>query len=161
MVDFFLVLMQPNTGDELQGIKKGIIELADALVINKADGDLKPFAEQARGHYQQALDLLNPGAGQGNVWQARVMTCSALMNDRIDHVWDMIQKYCQQSKAENVFDDKRAKQNIQWMEALFRQAMLSTLAAKAGFNELKNQLKQEIAMGKTTPLAAAQALMKM
>ncbi len=85
MVDFFLVLMQPNTGDELQGIKKGIIELADALVVNKADGDLKVFAEQARGHYQQALSLLS----HNDFWQPKVMTCSALSQTGIDQVWQI------------------------------------------------------------------------
>ncbi|MGH1439205.1 MAG: methylmalonyl Co-A mutase-associated GTPase MeaB [Cellvibrionaceae bacterium] len=171
MVDFFLVLMQPNTGDELQGIKKGIVELADALVINKADGELEPFAEQAKGHYQQALDLLKPNAASKSVgaektevtafWKSKVMTCSALMNRNIDTVWNMIQDYCQQSKAERAFENKRTQQNIEWMESLFRQAVLSSIAAKPGFNELKTQLKQDIGSGKITPLAAAKTLMNL
>lgn len=176
MVDFFLVLMQPNTGDELQGIKKGIIELADALVINKADGELEPFAEQAKGHYRQALDLLKPNVASKSVggestevegtekaafWKPKVMTCSALMNRNIDTVWNMIQDYCQQSKAERAFENKRTQQNIEWMESLFRQAILSSIAAKPGFNELKSQLKQDIGSGKITPLAAAKALMNL
>jgi LAO/AO transport system kinase len=160
MVDFFLVLMQPNAGDELQGIKKGIIELADALVINKADGDLEPFAEQARGHYQQALDLLRPRSGHGGKWKSTVMTCSALMDYRIDRVWDMIKECCQQAKDDNVFDVKRAQQNTQWMDSLFRHAILSNIMAKPGFNELKSELKQQVIAGKITPLAAAQKLVK-
>ncbi|MGK0369819.1 MAG: LAO/AO transport system kinase [Glaciecola sp.] len=160
MVDFFLVLMQPNAGDELQGIKKGIIELADALVINKADGDLEPFAEQARGHYQHALDLLRPSSGHGGKWKSTVMTCSALMNYRIDCVWDMIKECCQQAKADKVFDVKRAQQNSQWMDSLFRHAILSNMMAKPGFNQLQNELKKQVIEGKITPLAAAQKLMK-
>jgi LAO/AO transport system kinase len=158
MVDFFLVLMQPNTGDELQGIKKGIIELADALVINKADGDLAPFAEQAKGYYQQALNLLRPSSGHGDKWKSTVMTCSALMNKRIDTVWDMIKEYCQQAKTNKIFDLKRAEQNTQWMDSLFRHAILSNIMAKPGFNELKSELKQQVTEGKITPLAAAQKL---
>ena len=160
MVDFFLVLMQPNAGDELQGIKKGIIELADALVINKADGDLESFAEQARGHYQQALDLLRSSSGHGAKWKSKVMTCSALMNYRIDRVWDMIQECCQQAKTDKVFDVKRAQQNTQWMDSLFRHAILSDVMAKPGFNVLQRELKQQVTAGKITPLAAAQKLVK-
>jgi LAO/AO transport system kinase len=160
MVDFFLVLMQPNAGDELQGIKKGIIELADALVINKADGDLEPFAEQARGYYQQALDLLRPSSVHSTNWKSKVMTCSALKNYRIDSVWDMIQDCCRQAKIDKVFDVKRAQQNTHWMDSLFRQAILSNVMAKPGFNELKRELKQQVTEGKITPFIAAQKLVK-
>lgn len=164
MVDFFLVLMQPNTGDELQGIKKGIIELADALVINKADGDLEPFAEQAKGHYQQALNLLSPRSDQGNQsdqgnkWRSKVITCSALMNYGIDRVWVMIREYCLQAKANNGFNQKRNQQKLQWMESLLRHITLSSLEAKPGFGELKSELKQQVVAGQKTPLAAAQIL---
>jgi LAO/AO transport system kinase len=160
MVDFFLVLMQPNTGDELQGIKKGIIELADALVINKADGELEPFAEQARGYYQQALDLLSPSSGHGAKWQSKVMTCSALKNYRINCIWDMIQECCQQAKANDVFTVKRAEQNTQWMDSLFRHTILADVMAKPGFNELRSELKRQVIAGKITPLAAAQKLVR-
>lgn len=158
MVDFFLVLMQPNAGDELQGIKKGIIELADALVINKADGKLETFAEQARGHYQQALDLLSPTAHQERIWQSKVMTCSALHNLGIDRVWQMIQDYCQQMQAAGRFEAKRSQQNVEWMESLLHQAILSNLAAKPGFTDLKAKLKRQVELGQLTPLTAAQKL---
>lgn len=161
MVDFFLVLMQPNTGDELQGIKKGIIELADALVINKADGDLEAFAEEARGHYQQALNLLS----HNPLWSAKVMTCSALKSKRIDKVWEMVETYIEQMQAnrfdESSFEEKRARQNHQWMETLLRQAVLNRLEAKPGFAQLKEQLKQRVIKGDMTPLAAAQTLAEM
>src|SRR5690554_5541424 len=80
MVDFFLVLMLPNAGDELQGIKKGIMELADALVINKADGESMNYAEQTRRHYQNALHLLR----HTSFWTPQVLTCSALKNENIE-----------------------------------------------------------------------------
>ncbi len=154
MVDFFLVLMQPNAGDELQGIKKGIIELADALVINKADGDLAPFAQQAKGYYQQALNLV----AQAGFWQPKVLTCSALTQDKIDKVWQMIEDYSVQAKAANVFVEKRSEQNREWMESLFRQMIVSRVAAKEGFAELREQLQEQVVVGELTPLIAARRL---
>ena len=86
MVDFFLVLMLPNAGDELQGIKKGILELADSIVINKADGVSLNMAQQTKRHYLNAFQLVQHGA----FWQPKVVTCSALENENIADVWDML-----------------------------------------------------------------------
>lgn len=156
MVDFFLVLMQPSAGDELQGIKKGIIELADALVINKADGDLSPFAEQARGHYQQALDLLRAK----DFWQPKVSTCSALLNQGIDAVWQLVMDYCQEAKGNNRFVGKRAEQNTQWMESLLRQALINQLESREGFASLKQKMFKQVEAGELSPLSAAKNLVQ-
>ena len=86
MVDFFLVLMLPNAGDELQGIKRGIMELADALVINKADGESINLAQQTQTHYKSAFKLLS----HDSFWQPKVQTCSAMEKRAIDDVWSMI-----------------------------------------------------------------------
>jgi LAO/AO transport system kinase len=154
MVDFFLVLMQPNAGDELQGIKKGIVELADALVINKADGNLAPFAEQAKGYYQQALDLVT----HSGFWQPQVMTCSAAKSLNIDSVWNIVMDYCLQSRAADVFQEKRSQQNREWMNHLFLQMMMVQVSRRPGFEALKQQLQERVVSGRVTPMAAAQQL---
>ncbi|MFV0277351.1 MAG: methylmalonyl Co-A mutase-associated GTPase MeaB, partial [Parahaliea sp.] len=114
MVDFFMVLMLPGGGDELQGIKKGIVELADALVINKADGESSVLAKKTRQHYNSAMNLLR----HTSFWTPRVMTCSALQNDNIDTVWGMILDYQSQALEQNAFHAKRARQNRDWMRQL-------------------------------------------
>src|SRR5210317_1317711 len=117
MVDFFMVLMLPNAGDELQGIKKGIMELADALVINKADGDSVNLAKQTQSHYQSALHLLTPQS----FWQPSVLQCSALHSQGIAEVWQMISDHTSQAVAGGHFDAKRQAQNRQWMQALIQE----------------------------------------
>jgi LAO/AO transport system kinase len=154
MVDFFLVLMQPSAGDELQGIKKGIIELADALVINKADGELMPFAEQARGYYQQALNLV----AHTGFWQPKVMTCSSLEKTGINELWSMIQEFSREAIQAGHFESKRAQQNQQWFEHLFQQLLLAKTASRADFVKLQKDLQEKVILGKMTPLAAARQL---
>jgi LAO/AO transport system kinase len=103
---------------------------------------------------------LRPSSVHSTNWKSKVMTCSALKNYRIDSVWDMIQDCCRQAKIDKVFDVKRAQQNTQWMDSLFKHAVLSEVMAKPGFNELKNELKKQVIAGIITPLAAAQKLVK-
>jgi len=97
MVDFFMVLMLPNAGDELQGIKKGIVELADALVINKADGESVNLAAMTRKHYTAAMTLLK----HASHWAPRVMTCSAAEGVNIDEVWDMVREFERVAREEH------------------------------------------------------------
>ncbi len=151
MVDFFLVLMIPNAGDELQGIKKGIIELADALVINKADGGSVDLAKQTQRHYQNAFHLL----GSNSFWTPQVLTCSAINHHRIGEVWGMICHYRSDAVKEKTFEKKRSQQNIDWMKKL----MFEMLEMKLRQNpEITRQIPQQesmVASGKTTPYAAA------
>jgi len=109
MVDFFLLLMLAGAGDELQGIKRGIMEMADALIINKADGDNKPKAFQAQSQYRAALKLFPQTDSQ---WTVPVEVCSALENFAIDQVWDMILRYEAHTKANGYFERNRAEQLI-------------------------------------------------
>lgn len=154
MVDFFLVLLQPNAGDELQGIKKGIIELADAIVINKADGELKVFADQARTFYQQALDLLVINS----FWRPKVMTCSALHNRDIDVVWSMMMDYYHQANLQKAFDQKRQQQVHQWMEHLFQQLVNKHITGQRHYQQLKSKLEKQVLDQKMTPITAAERL---
>ena len=109
MVDFFLLLMLAGAGDELQGIKRGIMEMADALIINKADGDNKPKAIQAQSQYRAALKLFPQTDSQ---WTVPVEVCSALENFAIDKVWEMIRKYENHTKANGYFEKNRSEQLV-------------------------------------------------
>jgi len=154
MVDFFMVLMLPGGGDELQGIKKGILELADALVINKADGESANMAQLTRQQYSGAMSLLR----HNGFWTPRVMTCSALKLDNIDTVWDMISEYCEAATASNSFSKKRAEQNRQWMHQLVNQMLLLKLEQNAEVNAMLPQLEFDVENQRSTPYSAARAI---
>lgn len=154
MVDFFLVLMQPNAGDDLQGMKKGIMELANALVINKADGDGEIFARQAKRHYQTAIDLV---AHQG-FWSPKVMTCSARENKHIDAVWSMIEEFRAQALSCGEFDKERAIQNKAWMNTLFEELIELKLSAHSEYEKLRAELEEQVGKAEITPMLAAQKL---
>ncbi len=154
MVDFFLVLMQPNAGDDLQGIKKGIMELADALVINKADGDGEIFARQAKRFYKNAMDLV----AKGGFWSPRVMTCSARENIRIDAVWEMVEEYREAADKAGEFRLKRATQNKQWMEKLFMDLIERKMQTHPDYKTTRGELENQVIEGEITPLAGAQKI---
>jgi LAO/AO transport system kinase len=151
MVDFFMVLMLPGGGDELQGIKKGIMELADALVINKADGDSEKLAQMTRRQYTSAMNLLR----HTSFWTPRVMACSALEGVNIDAVWGMIQDYYFQAQENDAFGVKRAQQNRDWLHQLVNEMLLLRLQQNAGVRELMPQLERQVEEGALTAYAAA------
>lgn len=154
MVDFFMVLMLPNSGDELQGIKKGIMELADALVINKADGDSINLAQQTCIHYKSAMNLLrhNP------FWKPQVLTCSAQLKLGIDTVWEMISAYHSGASKNNAVKEKRTLQNKQWMQHLISELLERKLKQNKKIRQLKAELEQKVINGETTPYLAANRL---
>jgi LAO/AO transport system kinase len=115
MVDFFLLLMLAGAGDELQGIKKGIMEMADGIVITKADGDNKTACERARREYQNALHLFPPSA---HGWYPPVLTCSAIRNEGLQEIWDMIFEFEEMMKASGNFYEARKQQNVNWMHEI-------------------------------------------
>lgn len=154
MVDFFLVLMQPNGGDELQGIKKGILELADALVINKADGEGKVFAEQAKRHYQNAIHLV----GAHRYWPTEVLSCSAIENRNISGVWELLLRFQAEASVSNLITQRRAEQNRAWMLKLFEELLELKLAKNPAFLSLRADIDRQVALGQVTPLAGATTL---
>ena len=151
MVDFFLVLMLPGGGDELQGIKKGILELADAIVINKADGDGTALARTTRQHYASAMALLN----HPEDWQPNVLTCSALQNEGIGDIWSTIQTYREVVESEGGLAKKRADQNLAWMHQLVDQILRLGLPRPPAVNERLPSLEMAVREARVTPLAAA------
>src|SRR5690606_1020165 len=112
MVDFFLLLMLAGAGDELQGIKRGIMEMADALVITKADGENMRKANVARQQYQNALHLF---PAQKNNWIPKALTCSALENQSIGHISKTIDEFVLHTKANGSFTHNRSQQDVFWM----------------------------------------------
>lgn len=157
MVDFFMVLMLPNAGDELQGIKKGIIELADALLVNKTDGESVNLAQQTKRHYQNALHLLS----QSSFWTPQVITCSAQENNNIDSVWTMISKFEHEAKSNNAFSEKRSQQNKEWMRKLLFELLELKLLGNPQIKSELPILEQKVIDEQTTPLMAAKKLIEM
>ncbi len=154
MVDFFMVLMLPGGGDELQGIKKGIIELADALVINKADGESENLANVTRQQYSGAMSLLR----HSGFWSPHVMTCSALKLDNIDTVWSMMLTYFTQSRDLGKFTQKRAQQNRAWMHQLVNQMLQLKLEQNPAVTAMLPQLEADVENQSVTPYAAAKRI---
>ena len=154
MVDFFLVLMLPNAGDELQGIKRGIMELADALVINKADGDFKVAAEQTMQHYRNALHLLqNDGP-----WTPQIKACSALHNEGIVELWTMITDFQNQCTQSGYLQSKREQQNLRWMDALIQSMMMNRLRQNTAAQAQLTKARKAILEHRMTPLDAARSV---
>lgn len=156
MVDFFLVLMLPNAGDELQGIKKGILELADAIVINKADGSARAMADQARQHYNNALSILH----HNHFWQPRVLLCSAMENKNIDVIWEMVTQYHQCSLDAGVFHPKRARQNQEWMWRLVHELINRSLSHDPHAKAVCDAMQNKVNAGQTTPYIAAHRIVE-
>lgn len=154
MVDFFSVLMLPNAGDELQGIKKGILELADALLINKADGESIQLAEVTKQHYENAFHMLR----QASFWSPQVLPISALENNNIDAVWGMILDYVSQSKERGAFTKKRAGQNRHWLNKLVHELLEQLLMNNPAAQALWPDLERNVIDGKMTPITAAKTI---
>ena len=156
MVDFFLVLMIAGAGDELQGIKKGVLEVADAIVINKADGDNVMRAQIAQKEYQAALHLLMPASTN---WSPPVLTCSALDRTGIDKVWETIKEHRAALTASREFTGKRKKQALDWMVFLLdeglRRWFYTLPQVKAALPLLRNEVEKE----DISPTAAAGSLL--
>lgn len=158
MVDFFLLLKLSGAGDELQGIKRGIIEMADAIIINKADGDNKKRAKMAKVEFNRALHLYPEKASQ---WQPKVSLCSALQNEGIAEVWDMISDYISLTEDNHYFETHRADQNKFWLLQTIEEQLKLDFFQNQNIKEaLKAQLEL-IDSNKTTPFAAADYLLNL
>ena len=156
MVDFFLLLKISGAGDELQGIKRGIIEMSDAIVINKADGDNTKNASIAKVEFNRALHLYPP---KESGWQPKVLTCSAIENTGIDAIDTMINEYLVLSKKNDYFTHRRNEQNKYWLLATIEQQLKDRFFSN---KEVKKQLSKEIEKlekGETTPFNAAKKLL--
>ena len=152
MVDFFLALMLPGAGDELQGIKKGILEIADMIAVNKADGEMKNAANRAVMDYQHALDILNPKSAN---WKPRSLSCSAYTGDGLVAIWETICDYKRLLKDAGEWEEKRKSQQVEWMWAIIRERILSKIETNEKVQSLVPQLELQVAESKLTPALAA------
>jgi GTPase len=158
MVDFFLVLMLAGAGDELQGIKKGILELADAIVINKADGNNIERAREARAEYESALNLLE---SKSSVWSVPVLTCSALTMDGLEDVWKTMMDHRQKLTEAGDLAEKRRLQAIDWMWSLVENGLRDRFFENKKVKELLPDIIGAVEKGKTSPTAAAYELLSL
>jgi len=156
MVDFFLVLMLSGAGDELQGIKKGVLEIADALAVNKADGDNVEKARQAKKAYETALHLLTPASP---AWSPPVLTCSAKENLGIDAVWQTVLAHKQAFESSGEFEEKRQKQALDWMWALIEDGLRDRFYKNPEIVKALPDLKKAVVNGSVAPAAAADELL--
>ncbi len=157
MVDFFLLLKLPGAGDELQGIKRGIIEMADALVINKADGDNLKRARLAEIDFKNALHLYPP---KENGWVPKVLSCSAQENTGLNEIWNMIMAYTEEAKKTGAFKLKRQQQNKNWLlQTLDDQLKLQFYQNKAIEKELEKMI-ENVVNNKISPFSAAEKLLE-
>jgi LAO/AO transport system kinase len=158
MVDFFLVLMLAGAGDELQGIKKGILELADAIVINKADGNNIEKAREARSEYESALHLIE---SKSSVWSVPVLTCSGLTMDGLEEVWKTILDHRKKLTDAAELDEKRRLQSIDWMWALVENGLNDRFFNNPLVKAHLPAVITAVEKGKTSPTAAANELLSM
>lgn len=156
MVDFFTVLMLPNAGDELQGIKKGILELADSIVVNKADSDSVNLARMTMGHYKNALRLVHPTS----FWIPRVLSCSSIEKRGIDDIWKMISEYHSEAKKNGELLSKRAVQNKKWMEKLIFEMIELRLKSNKEIQKKWHKFEDDVSKGLATPFNAAKDIVE-
>ncbi len=151
MVDFFLLMQIAGAGDELQGIKKGIIELADLIVVNKADGDNIQRAELAKQEYNNALHYLRHAT---EAWHTRAVTCSSINGTGINDIWDIIQQFKQSTSKSGIFGHRRTAQNTEWFNTLINESVLHTFYQQSRIKAILPQLQKKISLGEI-PVALA------
>jgi len=158
MVDFFLVLMLAGAGDELQGIKKGVLELADAVAVNKADGDNVQKAKKAQKAYETALNLLHPASP---LWKPPVLTCSALEMSGIQDVWNMVLAHRDRLSADGELKEKRRDQALDWMWSMVEEGLRERFFKHPDIKSVLRNVKREVEKGVTAPTDAAHALLSL
>ncbi|HVI52046.1 MAG TPA: methylmalonyl Co-A mutase-associated GTPase MeaB [Candidatus Sulfotelmatobacter sp.] len=156
MVDMFLLLLVPGGGDELQGIKKGIVEIADAIVVNKADGDLAAAASRAARDYQNALHLLRPVSSH---WTVPVLRSSAIAHTGIAEVWETVEKYQKIMGETGAIHARRTAQAQAWMWNEVAENLMMRFRGHRRITSILNGVEHRVAQGSMTPTAAAQFLL--
>lgn len=158
MVDFFLLLMLAGAGDELQGIKRGIMEMADAIAITKADGENNLKAKSARVEYQNALHLY-PVSSSG--WIPKVSVCSAIEQTGLDTIWQTTAEYLKLTQGNGFFEKKRREQNLQWMYEAIRQGLEDNFYGHKQVKEQLQTIAKQVKEGNKSAFAAAAELLRL
>ncbi len=156
MVDMFILLLLPGSGDELQGIKKGIVELADLAVVTKADGELAAQAKRVRADYSAALRILTASSA---AWQPKVLTASALEGKGIAEIYRAVEDYLAAHAAENGISRRRAAQAVSWMWKEIRESLQERFLAHEGVRASLAAMEEAVSSGRVTPAEGAKALL--
>ena len=156
MTDMFLLLLLPGGGDELQGIKRGIVELADMILINKADGELQAIARHSAADYRSALRLIHPRTRN---WRVPVNTCSALDGSGIAETWSLVDRYRETLGASGEFEERRAAQSQSWMWAEISESLLRSFRADQRVRARLPAMEQDVIRGVLPPALAAAELL--
>jgi len=155
MTDFFLVLMLPGAGDELQGLKKGIVELADMIAVNKADGDNVQRAKAAAAEYRAALNILAP---RSETWSPPVITYSALTGDGIAQLWVQVLAHKEKMTASGELAARRREQQVKWMWTMLEERLTARLRSDASVRAKLRQAEVAVADGKLAPTLAVEQI---
>jgi len=155
MTDMFLMLLQPGGGDELQGIKRGIVELADLILVNKADGEMLEAAGRTAADYQHALRLRRPATAG---WQPEVLRCSALTGTGIPEVWDKVEAF-RKAVGSKAIAERRARQARAWLRSELADSLMDAIARHPDLARRLPALEAKVAAGSATPGAAARSLL--
>jgi LAO/AO transport system kinase len=158
MTDMFLLLLLPDAGDELQGIKRGIVELADLVLVNKADGELQAHAERTAAEYANAIRLIRPRSPN---WQVPVRTCSALTGAGVPEVWSLVEQYRHALAESGELAARRARQVRSWLWDSISADLVDALKDDAGVKKRLPEIEQLVAEGTLTPAAAARELVEL
>jgi LAO/AO transport system kinase len=158
MCDLFLLLLLPGAGDELQGIKRGIVEMADLLVVNKADGERQQLANMAQAHYINATHLLPP-AESG--WSPKVLAASALENKGLDKIWQTVLDYQGLTTQNGHWQRNRQQQARYWLYEAIHDGIRARFFAQQGVQDELARLEQEVLEGQLSPFAAARKVLDM
>ncbi len=152
MVDFFLLLMVPGAGDELQGIKRGVTEIADGILVNKADGDNKVLAKVARNEYERALQYLRPATAG---WETKAYTCSAITGEGIDKIWSVIEDFKKRTTDSRVFESRRQAQTLDWLHSMLDEHLHKLFLKHPRVIEALPKVEESVTEGVMPPTAAA------
>src|SRR5499426_2611754 len=158
MTDFFLALMLPGAGDELQGIKKGLVELADMIAINKADGDNVKRANMAAAEYRSALHILTP---RSEHWYPPVVTYSAQTGAGIAELWQKVLDHRTAMTASGEFASRRREQQVKWMWSMLENRMMARLRSDAAIRAKVKKIESDVADGRIAPALAAETIAEM
>ena len=158
MTDFFLVLMLPGAGDELQGLKKGIVELADMIAVNKADGDNIERAKLAAAEYRGALNILNP---QSATWSPPVVTYSALTGNGIAELWRQVLSHKDKMTASGELAARRREQQVKWMWSMLEERLTARLRGDPAVRAKLKSAETAVAAGRLAPTLAVEEIAKL
>ena len=158
MVDFFLVLMLPGAGDELQGIKKGVLELADMIAVNKADGDNADRASRAAAEYRAAMHILTPSTAG---WRPPVVTVSGRDNIGLDRLWQEVVRHREMLAASGELERRRGEQQVRWMWALVEDRLMDALRSREAVERRLPAIEDDVRRGRMAPSVAAGELLRL